>query len=242
MALDLKEEEAIGGAIDTHWYYVSKARMMAAHLARLTGGGPAAHVLDVGAGGGWFSRWLLREGLAARATCVDPGYPEDRDEAEAGRPLAFRRRVGSTDADLVLMMDVLEHVPDDVALLSEYLDAARPGTPVFVTVPAFAFLWSAHDVYLEHHRRYTAPMLRGTIEGAGARVERLHYFFGTIFPLAAAIRLATRNREATRSDMRPAPAPVNAALKAVLAAERQVMELNRLAGLSVVAVCRRGGG
>ena len=53
------------------------------------------------------------------------------------------------------MMDVLEHVSDDVGLVREYAKRAKPGTRFVVSVPAFMWLWSGHDVFLEHHRRYT---------------------------------------------------------------------------------------
>lgn len=237
--MDLKEQEAIGDQIDSHWYYTSKAQMMADHIRRLTGGVSVKRVMDVGAGAGWFSRWMLREGLAESAVCVDPGYDRDWQELEAGRPLIFQRMPDGQGADLVLMMDVLEHVPDDAALLSSYLDVVAPGTPIFITVPAFQFLWSGHDVYLEHYRRYTLSRLKQTIGNAGAQADVMHYYFGAIFPAAAAVRLARRGNQATQSDMGAVPGPVNAALKMICGAERRIMRINRLAGLSAVALCRR---
>lgn len=237
--MDLKEQEAIGDQIDSHWYYTSKAQMMADHIRRLTGGVSVKRVMDVGAGAGWFSRWMLREGLAETAVCVDPGYDRDWQELEAGRPLIFQRMPDGQGADLVLMMDVLEHVPDDAALLSSYLDVVAPGTPIFITVPAFQFLWSGHDVYLEHYRRYTLSRLKQTIGNAGAQADVMHYYFGAIFPAAAAVRLARRGNQATQSDMGAVPGPVNAALKMICGAERRIMRINRLAGLSAVALCRR---
>lgn len=231
--MDLKEEAALGAAIDTHWYYQSKARMMAARIGR------CREVLDVGAGSGFFSRWLLARGLAESATCVDPGYEADRDEAVAGRPIRFRRRIEESTADLVLMMDVLEHVDDDIGLLADYLGLVTTGTRVFITVPAFEFIWSAHDDFLEHRRRYTLSRLRDVVNAAGASELAGHYYFGAVFPLAAAMRLMSRGRKADRSDMGPLPGPFNATLSAVCAAERQVMGLNRLAGLSVVMLCEK---
>ena len=56
---------------------------------------------------------------------------------------------------VILLMDVLEHVDDDVGLLRAYAEPARPGTRFIVSVPAFSWLWSAHDEFLEHRRRYT---------------------------------------------------------------------------------------
>ena len=233
--MDLKEREALGDSADTHWYYQSKARMLASHLDR-----PARHMLDIGAGLGWFSRWMLEEGLAESATCVDPGYEADRDEEVNGRPLRFRRSVEASDADLVLMMDVLEHVDDDAGLVAAYARLVAPGTPIFVTVPAFEFMWSAHDDFLDHRRRYTVPRLRAALTAGGATPERAHYYFASIFPAAFAVRMLRRRAEAGRSDMRPAGALANAALKAVCAVERGWMRLNRIGGLTAVAFCRAG--
>ncbi len=230
--MDLKETAALGSA-DGHWYYVSKARMVEAHLA-----GRDLDILDVGAGAGWFSRHLLASGVARRAICVDPGYTEEHDEQVAGRPLSFRRNVDSVEADVVLLMDVLEHVDDPAGLLTSYVRMARPGTRFLITVPAFQFLWSAHDEYLEHRQRYTIAQLATIVRSAGLTEMSSHYYFASIFPAAAAVRLLRRGAAADRSDLRPAPAWLNAALIRILSAERGVMRANRLAGLSVVSLCR----
>lgn len=232
--MDLKEEEILGEAINSHWYYCAKAQVLNAAVKE-----PVGEVLDVGAGSGWFSKWLLKNGKADRAVCVDLGYDADRDEEVAGKPVSFRRQVDQSTADLGIMMDVLEHVEDDVGLLSFYLDLVPEGTPFFITVPAFQFLWSAHDVFLGHYRRYTLKSLRKTIEGAGAKVERMHYYYGAVLPLAAGVRLVRRKDTKAGSDLSVQSPPVNAVLKAICAAERWVMRGNKLGGLSVVCVCSR---
>lgn len=229
--MDLKERDALGDQADTHWYYVSKARMITRHFPR-----QPRTVLDVGAGLGWFSRWLLDNGYVEKAICVDPGYQADTVEQAANRgEIQYLRGIDETDADLVLMMDVLEHVDDDVGLFREYWEKAPRGAVFLITVPAFRFLWSGHDEYLDHRRRYTVSMLDEVFREAGARPDRLHYYFGAIFPVAAIVRLIKRGSVPERSDMRPTPRPLNAALKVILWLETYVMKWNRLAGLSVVA-------
>ncbi|RYH06629.1 bifunctional 2-polyprenyl-6-hydroxyphenol methylase/3-demethylubiquinol 3-O-methyltransferase UbiG [Tropicimonas sp. IMCC6043] len=229
--MDLKERDALGDSADSHWYYVSKARMVARHLPR-----SPREILDVGAGLGWFSRWFLDNGHGEQATCVDPGYEAEREEdLNGGRRVSYVRAVERTDADLFLLMDVLEHVDDDVALLKEYWDKAAPGTVFVITVPAFEFLWSAHDDYLDHRRRYTRARLAKTIRAVGAEPRLLHYYFGSIFPIAVAVRLLKRKSDADSSDMRPMPAPINTILTAICGIEAQLTRWNRLAGLSVVA-------
>ncbi len=233
--MDLKEEEAVGDQIDQHWYYVAKAKLLGAHL----GHKQTNHILDVGAGSGWFSKWLLKEGFAQEATCVDLGYDIDRDETVDHRQIHYRKQIANCDADLVLMMDVLEHVDDDTEFLKEYLAKVAPGTMFIITVPAFNFLWSAHDEFLDHKRRYTIHSLLKVVTEAGATPLKKHYYYGMIFPLAVIIRLLRKNTDAHRSDIKPRHPIVNWILLAICSMERRVMRFNTVAGLSVVCVCRR---
>jgi 2-polyprenyl-3-methyl-5-hydroxy-6-metoxy-1,4-benzoquinol methylase len=229
--MDLKEEEVLGEAIHQHWYYLAKARLLAASVGRV------GTVLDVGAGSGFFSRWLLRNGLAAKAICVDPFYETERDEEEAGKPILFRRSIEACDADLLLMMDVLEHVDDDKALLGQYLRLLRPGGRCFITVPAFQFLWSAHDVFLEHKRRYTLAQAERLAHAVGAEDIRGHYHYGAVFPIAAGVRWMRRGKRAEGSDLQRHSPPVNAILSSVCGLEQFVTRWNRIAGLSVALTC-----
>jgi SAM-dependent methyltransferase len=237
--VDLKEMEILGDQVDTHWYYRAKS----AALLRGLRSRPPREVLDIGAGSGFFSRVLLANTDTARATCVDIGYDGDRDEMHAGKRLAFRRAIDRSDADLVLLMDVLEHVDDEVALLRPYVDAVAPGTRFVVTVPAFRFLWSGHDVFLEHRRRYTLASLLAAVRPAGLVPDRCHYYYGAVFPLAAGVRLLQRVTASAsaepRSQLRREARLANAVLGALCAVERPFMRANRLAGLSVFAEFRK---
>lgn len=232
--MDLKEEALLGDAVATHWYYRAKSEA----LDSVVGDAPA-RVLDVGAGAGFFSRHMLERGAGA-AVCVDPGYDDDRDTEHAGRPLLFRRAAPGQPSDLVLMMDVLEHVDDDVGLAAEYIRAARPGTRVVVTVPAFGWMWSAHDEFLEHRRRYTLTGLKEVLLQAGLRLDGGRYLYGLLLPAAAATRLPGQvARKLGRtgpaaSQMRPAGPVVNAVLRAACQVEAW-LPANTLAGLTAMA-------
>jgi 2-polyprenyl-3-methyl-5-hydroxy-6-metoxy-1,4-benzoquinol methylase len=233
--MDLKEEDILGADIARHWYYRSKA----AALRRMVGPLAPQRLLDVGAGSGFFSRHLLAEGGAQSALCIDPGYERERDERLDGKPVLYRRTCGATDCDLVLMMDVLEHVDDDVGLTRHYAAKVPSGAHFLVTVPAFRFLWSGHDVFLEHKRRYTLPEVETTLRDAGLAVVKGAYFFGFIFPLAAAVRLAARGDTRPRSSLSKQGALANGLLAAVCAAERPLFPINRLAGLSAFVLARK---
>ena len=232
--MDLKEEDILGSDIGRHWYYQSKA----AALRRMVGGLRPQRLLDVGAGSGFFSRHLLANG-AQSALCVDVGYERTWDEMVGGKPVLYRRDCDATDCDLVLMMDVLEHVDNDAGLVSHYATKVPAGAHFLVTVPAFRFLWSGHDVFLEHKRRYTLAEIEQTMRTAGLDVVRGAYFFGAVFPLAAAIRLATRNDPTPRSTLKKHDALTNGLLAAACAMELPLFPINRLAGLSAFVLAKK---
>lgn len=236
--MDLKEEHLLGDQVESHWYYRAKRGALLA----ASRGVRSDHVLDVGAGSGYFSRALIRAGRASQATCVDLGYPGDSDEVEAGRPIAFRTSIEQSAADLVLMMDVIEHVPDDVRLVAEYAAKVSPGTHFLVTVPAFMWLWSGHDVFLEHYRRYTLNGIEDVLRRAGLSIVKGHYFYGGVLPMVAAVRAVrrlTRAGQAPASDMGRTPALANAMLSGLCAAEVPVMQFNRLGGTTAMVLARR---
>jgi SAM-dependent methyltransferase len=233
--VDLKEEEILGDQINSHWYYRAKA---AALLRDLRGQMPT-EILDIGAGSGFFSHSLLKQTGVQRATCVDIGYRQDRDEIWCGKPIVFRRTIERCRADLVLAMDVIEHVEDDAALLSTYCDLVPPGTRFIISVPAFNFLWSAHDIFLEHYRRYTLRSLEAAMRRSGLVVDWSHYYYAAVFPLAAGLRLSERLKDPRairpHSQLRQHGALVNGVLSTLLAAERPVMRANKLFGLTAFA-------
>lgn len=235
--MDLKELEATGGDPENHWYYRSKSEMMLSHVSRLK----SSRVMDVGSGSGFFAKQILLRTASQEVTCVDPGYASDTAEKIGEKTLRFVKSVESADCDLMVMMDVLEHIEDDADFLRNYANMLSSGTHLFVTVPAFQFLWSGHDVYLEHFRRYTLGSLRKLVGGAGFEIVKSHYFFGTVFPLAATLRLKDRivSGGPAQSSMRGHSKFVNQMAYGICKAEMSLMTFNRLAGLSVVMLARK---
>jgi trans-aconitate methyltransferase len=230
--MDLKESALLGDAAAEHWYYRSKALAIRAYL----GDRRIRRILDIGAGSGFFTRYLLEHSSAASGMCVDTGYEADRDEQWSGKAVSFRRSCDVDDADLVLFMDVLEHVDDDSGLLASYAAKVPPGATFLVTVPAFQWLWSSHDVFLEHRRRYHVAQLEATVARAGLQVVRCSYYFGFVLPIAAALRLAERlagGNKTPRSQLALHSRPVDQMLRLLCRAEIRLLNRNRLGGLSV---------
>jgi len=123
--------------------------------------------------------------------------------------------------DLVLALDIIEHVPDDLQALRELYRILRPGGSLLVTVPALQMLWSAHDVINGHYRRYTLGELRNRVETAGFEVVTATYFNTLLFPIIAALRWLWRLcPKRTASDFAEVPRLLNALLTEVFSLEK----------------------
>jgi SAM-dependent methyltransferase len=230
--MDIKEAGLIKGNIGDHFYYRAKL----AALRSLIGGLKPQRILDVGAGTGFFSKSLLEQSSAIEATCVDPGYPDDEESSVNGKQLRYRRQIDQSNADLVLMMDVAEHVADDFALIKEYADKVQAGTHFVITVPAFQWLWSGHDVFLEHFRRYNLTEIESVVKRAGLSVERGCYYFGALLPLVIPARIGHNVFKAgaaePRSQMTEFGPTINALLWNACRYELGIFPANRLGGLT----------
>jgi len=139
--------------------------------------------------------------------------------------------------DLIGAFDVIEHIADDIAAIASIAAKLRPGGKLVITVPAHAWMWSAHDVVNHHQRRYSKAALRRLIAGSPLKLERIGYFNSLLFPIAMAERLSSRLRGKDEADLKLPAAPLNAALEKAFAAERHLIARVPLPpGLSLFAV------
>ena len=234
--MDIKEQDILGDQIEQHWYYNSKA----AALSRVIDKFEPENILDIGAGSGFFSKYLLTHTNAKTACCVDPAYESDDIQNVANKEISFCRSIENCPHDLFLFMDVLEHVDDDTELLSYYVKRAPIGAKFVVTVPAFNFLWSNHDVFLEHRRRYTVNQVIDCGLRSNLAPKLGCYYFASIFPLVAGVRLFERmflsKSEKPESNLRVHSPVVNSILSFICRLELPFFKINKLFGLSVFVV------
>jgi 2-polyprenyl-3-methyl-5-hydroxy-6-metoxy-1,4-benzoquinol methylase len=216
----------------------------------------ATAILDAGAGDAWFSSRLLERCHAHRAVLWDAGYdPQVRaqlDVHDARVELVSERPHGRFD--LVLALDVLEHVADDGAFLRQIVDEnLAPGGHMLISVPAWQALMTEHDHLLGHHRRYSFQELRDVIAHSGLRIERAGGLFHSLLLARAAALLRERSRQSHQTgrksrDIAPLRWDHGALVtRGVYAALRLDNHISRLAssfslavpGLSAWALCRR---
>lgn len=214
-----------------HWYYQAKLAAIAEAVERLSPG--VRSLLDVGAGSAFFTRALAERWNLSSAIAVDPNYEVPRREDP---PVTFLREYHGPGADLLLFGDVLEHVDRPEILLRSYVDCLETPATVVITVPAFPSLWSAHDEYLGHRRRYRLEELVDLARSEGLEVMEARYLFASIFPVAFVVRRLRRGGQPS-SDMRPVPRPLNWLLRRILLLEHRLIR-QRLVGLTAIVVAR----
>ena len=142
----------------------------------------------------------------------------------------------------MLASDVLEHIDNDVGALVELRRVAADDAHLIITVPAYQWLWTEHDVQLHHVRRYTRPLMEARLRVAGWDVERTTYFNSLLLPGVAAARLVARSsKRRGHTDLDRTPALLNAVLEAPMKLEAALIRrgLRFPAGVSLGLVCRR---
>jgi SAM-dependent methyltransferase len=209
-----------------HWWYVARRKILA-DLIRRQGGLPAeARILEIGCGTGHNFEMLRRFGrLDALEVDGEARALASRRLGHAVGDAALPALAGVPDRTyhLIALLDVLEHVAGDREALASIAAKLAPGGTILVTVPAYQWMWSAHDVAHHHKRRYSKRGLRNVAEAAGLEVRRIGFFNSLLFPLAAMVRLAGKLAGKSSSDDQLPPRPLNSTFEKIFGLERHLV-------------------
>lgn len=172
-----------------HWWWRAREARIVELLEELAPSGGFGRILDVGCGDGLFFPSLRRfgevEGIEVDAALVSA-------EGRAGGHIHVGPFDRSYKTDhrfgLITLLDVIEHLDDDAGALAYAAELLDPGGVLVVTVPALPVLWTEHDEYNHHRRRYTLSSFLGTTKRAGLRVGRRGYLYPWLVPLKLWVR------------------------------------------------------
>jgi 2-polyprenyl-3-methyl-5-hydroxy-6-metoxy-1,4-benzoquinol methylase len=228
--MDLIEGELVNPI--SHWYYRHKFWFI---KNSLRGTVPSeSQLVDIGAGSALFSKELLRLGNTESVVAVDTGYEEEFDDL--GLKISFRKSTTYENFSHFLLTDVLEHIDGDTEFLSGIVKEAKPGSSFIVTVPAHMCLWSNHDVYLRHFRRYKKSELRTLLSFSGLEITSIRYIYSSVFLLAYLQRKLSGKKQ-LRSQLTPNSLAISYLLRIMLIPDRWISCLPF--GVSIFATAKK---
>lgn len=240
-----------------HWWFCGRRRIVRRLLAEIAAPHTGRRIVDVGCGTG-----ANIAGLADAYTChgIDPSSEGIRLARERFPAVQFTCGLApdafgpeERAADVMLAMDVMEHVPDDFLFASGLLGTLKPGGYLLVTVPADETLWSPHDVNFGHYRRYTRARLERVWAGLPVTPLLVSHSMARLLPAVRVVRAVNRWRGraagAAGTDFAMLPAWINRRLENTFAGEADrlvaAMREPRHAyprGVSLIAILRRETG
>ena len=213
-----------------HWWYVARRKIIFDWLQRAATPGGRQRILDIGCGTGFNIECLHALGFH---NVVGLDVASDALRFCRSRRLRMLVQGDATSPpfvsgsfDMILALDLVEHVEDDVTALRALHDALAPGGHLLVFTPAFQFLWSNQDAVSHHFRRYTARELRAKLAAAGFDVVKASYTNTLLFPVVWAGRISLKLRGdagAAVSENEMHPRWANNLLQAIFAAERRLL-------------------
>ncbi len=251
--MNTEEYERMYHLEDSYWWYVGRHCLVESILrSRFGAPNPLSiserTILDVGCGTGAMSARLTKWGrvVSADFSPLALHFTQRRGLTSMVRADAMKLPLATGQFDVLIAMDMLEHLPDDAAALSEFYRVLKPGGTMIATVPAYPHLWSDHDVAAMHFRRYLRPELLSRVRAAGFRVEKISHTMTTLYPIVALQRRLSARKPIkshySHTSIPLFPAPVNFGLKKLLAVENSVARrVNLPFGVTLLTIAKKAG-
>jgi SAM-dependent methyltransferase len=226
------------------WWWTLGRRALVTSLWGQYGKNKAsAAILDIGCGPGTTLQELAGcgavYGIDVSKAAVDYCYERGLDSVTLGDASALPYR--DERFDLVISIDVLEHVDDDMGALAETYRVCRRGGTLIATVPAFNFLWSRRDEQCHHRRRYSLDEFRSKVSRAGFKIIRATYInmplFVPLFLMVKMGQLSSKKAPSLKMDYALVPPPLNRLLARVVQYEARLLSHTNLPiGTSIACV------
>lgn len=228
-----------------HWWF-SARRSILSHMITQLDLPEQANILEVGCGTGGNLEMLAKFGSVSAVEMDD-----------TARAIAIQKTSGRHDIraghcpdavpfsapcfDLICMFDVLEHIEQDSQSLAEIRKLLTPNGRILLTVPAYQWLYGAHDEFLHHKRRYSATTLKEAVRVAGLVPRKISYFNTILFPLATIARIKDKLLGSpSASGTGIPPAIINTLFKKLFAAERYWLKRHDLPfGVSLLCILEK---
>jgi len=176
-----------------HWWFLSR-RDLIFEMVKKVGGGREHHkrkklnILDYGCGTGYNLAFLS---IFGTVTGADKNTVAIKEFSKMANCCYIDLNEDLTTYygtyDLIVALDVIEHIDYDVQALKDIWKLLRINGELIISTPAYEWLWSGEDIISQHKRRYTKSSLRAVIQDAGYEEIFLSYFNLCILPFMACV-------------------------------------------------------
>jgi SAM-dependent methyltransferase len=229
----------------SYWWHLGRLEIIQTYLKRVCRNKSSSAILNVGCGTGGTIDMLERFGNVDNIDASDDavafvksrGYKNIKKVDDIDLPFEDKTY------DVVGAFDVLEHIEDHKRALCEWKRVLKDDGAIVITVPAYQWLWSEHDVSLHHRRRYTVKSLMAVAAEAGLRPERKSYAISFSLPLVAGFRFASKafdRKTDPETSYVPVPRAINTFFATLLKIEAKLHNRISLpAGTSVIDILRK---
>ena len=202
------------------------------------------NIADIGVNDMYYTK-KVKEIVDGKVYAVDVFFPEDGEIRDGIFCLNDINKLPDNELDGIIMMDVLEHIENDKVFFDIIVNKLKNGGIMLITVPAWQFLFSAHDVNSLHYRRYNKKQLIALLKHNEVKTKKCHYFYTSLF-LARLVFISKKNKF-TGNDIGWKYSEKNIITIIV----RTILDIDfwinkmldkigiHLPGLSLIAVCRK---
>jgi 2-polyprenyl-3-methyl-5-hydroxy-6-metoxy-1,4-benzoquinol methylase len=212
---------------ERHWWFLARRDILGQLLDCVVPRSRGTLIVDVGCGTGGLTHHFAKD---YSAIGVDPAADAIRFATKRFPEVRFVRGEAPQDvmedfhqADVILLVEVLEHIKDDRAFVHDLIVAMKPGAYLFLLAPADPSLWSPHDEAFEHFRRYTMESFRALWKGERVEERLVSHLNARLLPLIKCVRWWNRKKGKASgqggTDIEVPMAPVNGLLRRIFAGE-----------------------
>jgi 2-polyprenyl-3-methyl-5-hydroxy-6-metoxy-1,4-benzoquinol methylase len=231
---------------EEHWWFSGK-RAIASDIIHQFHLPQQAKILDIGCGTGGNLSMLSQYGqvMGIESNELSRRIAQQKHankfEIHPGTMPGDLHLFANQTFDLICLFDVLEHIEQEIDTLKSIQRVMKPDARLFITVPAYCWLWSIQDHIHQHKRRYHATSLRKAGLNAGLFPERISYYNTLLAPLGIIARLLDKLFKNKKSTGMKLPNQfINTAFYQILTSERYLLrKINLLFGMSLIAVFRK---
>lgn len=230
---------------ETYWWHLGRLRIIETYINRVAINRSVYKILNVGCGTGGTIDMLEKFGTTDNVDISDEAinYMKKRGYKRITKVdnvmLPFKEKT----YDMVGAFDVLEHIENQVKALKEWKRVLKDDGYIIISVPAYQWLWTEHDVSLHHKRRYTERRLVEAAKAAGLVPEKSSYAIVFSLPLVVGFRFINKTlRRKTDSETSYVNVPnwVNMLFTRLLYAEAKFHQTIKMPfGTSVMAVFKK---